>query len=82
MKVNIYEEKPIVEKEREFLLNLVQDKENVELILVNPDGTKAENGILLVITKEMRLDRFGSIDSDLGLPLNKDGQLKLKGEDD
>ena len=68
---------PIEDKEPEFLMKLEQGNNYVELILVKPDGTKVQNGILLRITKDMKLYRFGSINNNLGLPLDANSQLEI-----
>ena len=75
MKVSIYDEKP-VKKEQEFLLKLEQHKGNVDLMLVNPNGTPVKNGTILSIKRNMKLIRFICLGSTLGLPLNVKGQLK------
>ena len=74
MKISIYDENP-EEKEQEFILKLVQKGRQVELVLVDPKGEPILNGILLIITKDMRLNRFGSINKNLGLPLDASGKL-------
>ncbi len=81
MKVSIYDEKP-EEKEQEFLLRLVHRGNYIDLVIVDSNGDGVQAGILLSITKDMRLKRHICVNSDLGLPLNKDNQLVLHEEED
>ncbi len=81
MKVSIYDEKP-EEKEQEFLLRLVYRRNYIDLVMVDSDGDEVQAGILLSITKDMRFKRQVCVNSGLGLPLNKDGQLELHEEED
>lgn len=80
MKVSIYNEK-MVEKEPEFLLRLVQGEQNVLLVIVDSDGIEETAGILLEITKDMRLRRDKFINETFSLPLNEYGQLELEESD-
>ena len=77
MKVSIYNEKP-KEKEPEFLLLLVQDGSEVNLIMVDLDGDEVDSGVLLTITEDMKLRRISHINKTLGLPLNGNNQLELE----
>ncbi len=74
MKIRLFEEP--VKKEQEFLLRLKQDRGQVELVPVDPKGESILNGILLIITEDMRLNRFGNINKNLGLPLDASGKLE------
>ena len=77
MKVRVYNEKPVEDKVHEFIVRLVQLKEGVKIVLVHEDGTEVTAGSLFKITCEMKLLRYGSLNDELGLPLDGSRRLEL-----
>ena len=81
MKIKVFD-KTVIVKEQEIFLKLEQRGSIVALILVDEHGEKISAGNLLEIGEDMTIYRHGSINSTIGLPLNKEKQLKIVGEDD
>lgn len=77
MKIRVYNEEPVEDKEREFILKLEKVGNAVNLILVNEKGAEISKGILLQITSEMKLHRYSYINDKLGLPLDENERLTL-----
>ncbi|KKL66732.1 hypothetical protein LCGC14_2142060 [marine sediment metagenome] len=80
MKVSIYEEKPVEQKEQELFLKLVkQEGLDIFLVLVDSNGEYIDACNLLRIHPNLEISRCRSINKRIGLPLTLDGQLKIKG---
>ncbi len=81
MKVKVFD-KAVIVKEQEIFLKLEQRGGIVVLILVNEHGEKTVAGNLLEIRDDMTIYRCNYVNSIIGLPLNKEKQLKIIGVDD
>ncbi len=77
MKVSIYEENPEVKEEQEFFLNMEKVKHGIEVFLVNTEGQKLLQGVVLRINNDMTLYRYKYINTDIGLPLDGMNRLEL-----
>ena len=75
MKVNIFGDSVEV-AEPVFFLKMGKVKHGIEVFLVNAEGQKLHQGIILRINNDMTLYRYKYINADLGLPL--DAMLRLE----
>ena len=81
MIVKIYEEAPVLPKEKEITLRLVQNEDSIVVAVVDGKGEKVNRGNLVVFQKGTgMLKRCVHIDPKIGLPLNKGRQLCMVGE--
>ncbi len=82
MKISVYEERPVKDKEQEFLLKLEKTGDYIYLKLVKKEEVFVDRGSILRINPDMTLTRCSNIDTSLGLPLNDEEQLHITGVDD
>lgn len=81
MKVSIYKEVPVENKEQEFLLQLQQCGEYIYLQLVGEDGENVSQGSIIRINPDMTITRCSGMNTRLGLTLNHNRQLCMVGVD-
>ena len=75
MKVNIFDVSLEV-AEPVFFLKMEKVKHGIEVFLVNTEGQKLLQGIVLRINNDMTIYRYTYINTDLGLPLDGVGRLQ------
>ena len=82
MKVSIYEDAPVKDKELEFKLKLFVLNDYVIVSLADEKGERVDSSSLVSFNKNMKLSRCSGINSKLGLPLDKYNKLETENEDE
>jgi len=80
MKVSIYKNVPVKDKELEFKLKLFKIGYRILVALADEKGNRIQGSSLVVFDENMRVGRCICIDESLNLPLNDNKQLESKEE--